>query len=67
MSIVSGLDNGTLLSLLSEALGASSSSSEESATSGSTSSMDLPDTVTLTNKDSLLQSLTASLSSDDKS
>jgi hypothetical protein len=29
--------------------------------------MDLPDTVTLTNKESLLQSLTASLSSADKS
>lgn len=69
MSIVSGLDNSTLISLLSDALGTSGSSSESttSGSSSSTGSMSLLDTVTLTNSESLLQGLIGSLSSSDKS
>lgn len=69
MSTVSGLDNSTLLSLLANAAGTATSSSDEQSGTESTSSsyLDIQDAVKLTNKESLLKNLLGSLSSADES
>jgi hypothetical protein len=63
MSIISGLSNSAL-----QSLPANSSTAKETGTaSTSSSSLDALDTVSLTNKESLLESLLSSVSAADKS